>query len=111
MGIRTGYWFEAVCYRDSTDRCPELLYRTVLETPERAVRLVRMQIRTTHPFALSAAEVDRALAWADGGGRVQALAALHRGEAAGFSILLRDGRRPEWRILPVGCLTLAVLQR
>ncbi|MFD0270028.1 hypothetical protein ACFVGY_26225 [Streptomyces sp. NPDC127106] len=108
MGIHTGYWFEAVCYRDGGDRCPELLYRTVLETPERAIRLVRMQIRTTHPFALSPAEVDRALAWADGGGRVQALAALHRGEPAGFSIVLRDGRRPEWRVQPVRHLTLAV---
>ncbi|MFD7629493.1 hypothetical protein ACFV7Q_26280 [Streptomyces sp. NPDC059851] len=109
MAIRTGYWFEAVCHRDGDDRCPELLYRTMLETPERAIRLVRMQIRTTHPFDLSPAEVDRALAWADGGGRVQALAALHRGEPAGFSIVLRDGRRPEWRVLPVGRLTLTVL--
>ncbi|MEU2394360.1 hypothetical protein [Streptomyces sp. NPDC007369] len=105
-GIHTGYWFEAVCYRDSGDRSPELLYRTMLETPERAVRLVRMQIRTTHPFDLAPAEVDRALAWADGGGRVQALAALHRGERAGFSLVLYDGRRPEWRITPVCYLAL-----
>ncbi|MFJ9646837.1 hypothetical protein [Streptomyces sp. NPDC101206] len=111
VGIHTGYWFEAVCYRDGHDRLPELLYRTMLETPERAIRLVRMQIRTTHPFALSPAEVDRALAWADGGGRVQALAALHRGEPAGFSIVLRDGRRPEWRVLPVAHLTLTPAHR
>ncbi|MGW5342251.1 hypothetical protein [Streptomyces sp. HUAS TT3] len=110
-GIHTGYWFEAVCYRDGQDRLPELLYRTMLETPERAVRLVRTQIRTTHPFALSPAEVDRALAWADGGGRVQALAALHRGEPAGFGIALRDGRRPEWRVLPVAHLTLTPTHR
>ncbi len=108
--LRTGYWFEAVCYRDCYDDRPELLDRTMLDTPEEAVRLVRIQIRTTHPFALSPAEVDRALAWADGGGRIHALAALHRGEPAGFSIVLRSGLRPEWRVLPVEYLSLTVLR-
>lgn len=78
----------------------------MLDTPEHAVRLIRLQIRTTHPFAMSPTEVERALAWADGGGRIQALAALHRGEPAGFSIVLRDGLRPEWRVRPVEHLTL-----
>lgn len=104
--IRTGYWFEALCHKDAYDGPPELLYRVMLDTPEHAVRLIRLQIRTTHPFAMSPTEVERALAWADGGGRIQALAALHRGEPAGFSIVLRDGLRPEWRVRPVEHLTL-----
>ncbi|MCX5198593.1 hypothetical protein OOK31_32695 [Streptomyces sp. NBC_00249] len=108
MSIRTGYWFEALCYKDAYAGPPELLDRAMLDTPEEAVRLIRVQIRTTHPFALSPDEVARALAWADGGGRVQALAALHRGEPAGFSIVLRDGLRPEWRVRPVDHLTLTL---
>jgi hypothetical protein len=32
----------------------------MLGTPEEAVRLIRIQIRTTHPFAFSPAETDRA---------------------------------------------------
>ncbi|MEU3772300.1 hypothetical protein AB0F11_03605 [Streptomyces sp. NPDC032472] len=99
--IRTGYWFEAVCFKDAYTTAPELLDRVMLATPEEAVRLVRIQIRTTHPFALSPAEVERALAWAGGEGRVHALAALHRGEPAGFGIMLRSGLRAEWRVLPV----------
>ncbi|MEU8465923.1 hypothetical protein [Streptomyces sp. NPDC029003] len=104
--IRTGYWFEALCHADAYDRPPDLLYRVMLDTPEHAVRLIRLQIRTTHPFALTPDEVARALAWADGGGRIQALAALHRGEPAGFSIALRDGTRPEWRVRPVRTVVL-----
>ncbi|MFG2664459.1 DUF397 domain-containing protein [Streptomyces sp. NPDC048387] len=106
VSILTGYWFEALCYPDAYDEPPELLDRTMLDTPEAAIRLIRLQIRTAHPFALSPAEVDRALAWADGGGRIHALAALHRGETAGFSIVLRNGLRPEWRVRPVNYLSL-----
>ncbi|MCX5376722.1 hypothetical protein [Streptomyces sp. NBC_00091] len=106
VAILTGYWFEALCYPDAYDDPPELLDRTTLDTPEEAIRLIRVQIRTTHPFALSPTEVDRALAWADGGGRIHALAALHRGEPAGFSIVLRNGLRPEWRVRPVDYLAL-----
>ncbi|MCF3182592.1 hypothetical protein IPZ70_21980 [Streptomyces polychromogenes] len=106
VSIRTGYWFEALCYPDAYDAPPELLDRAMLDTPEEAIRLIRLQIRTARPFALSPTEVDRALAWADGGGRIQALAALHRGETAGFSIVLRDGLRPEWRVRPVDYLSL-----
>ncbi|MFE1787613.1 hypothetical protein ACFW7J_04255 [Streptomyces sp. NPDC059525] len=106
VSILSGYWLEALCYHDAYDAPPELLDRAMLDTPEEAIRLIRIQIRTAHPFALSPAEVDRALAWADGGGRIQALAALHRGETAGFSIVLRDGLRPEWRVRPVDYLSL-----
>ncbi|MFE3766264.1 hypothetical protein ACFXPI_31420 [Streptomyces sp. NPDC059104] len=109
--IRTGYWFEALSHRDAYDAPPELLYRVMLDTPERAIRLIGHQIRATHPFALTPAEVTRALAWADGGGRIEALAALHRGEPAGFSIILRDGTRPEWRVRPVRHLTLDAAHR
>ncbi|MFZ3498421.1 hypothetical protein ACODT5_35215 [Streptomyces sp. 5.8] len=111
VAICSGYWFEALCYADAYAQTPELLDRTMLDTPEEAVRLIRIQIRTTHPFALSSAEVDRALAWSDGGGRVPALAALHRGEVAGFSIVLRDGIRAEWRVRPVDYLSLTVTHR
>ncbi|MCJ1681505.1 hypothetical protein MTF65_29950 [Streptomyces sp. APSN-46.1] len=106
--IRSGYWFEALCYADAYAQPPELLDRVMLDTPEEAVRLIRVQIRTTHPFALSPTEVDRALAWSDGGGRIQALAALHRGEVAGFSIVLRNGIRTEWRVRPVDYLSLSI---
>ncbi|MEU3316576.1 DUF397 domain-containing protein [Streptomyces sp. NPDC006662] len=106
VSILTGYWFEALCYLDAYDEPPELLDRTMLDTPEAAIRLIRLQIRTAHPFALAPTEVDRALAWADGGGRIHALAALHRGETAGFSIVLRNGLRPEWRVRPVTYLSL-----
>ncbi|MEU3468130.1 DUF397 domain-containing protein [Streptomyces sp. NPDC006687] len=106
VSILTGYWFEALCYPDAYDEPPELLDRTMLDTPEAAIRLIRLQIRTAHPFALAPTEVDRALAWADGGGRIHALAALHRGETAGFSIVLRNGLRPEWRVRPVNYLSL-----
>ncbi|WP_371677293.1 hypothetical protein [Streptomyces sp. NBC_01276] len=109
--ILTGYWFEALCHRDAYDGPPELLYRVMLDAPADAVRLIRLQIRTTHPFALTPAEVERALAWADGDGRIQALAALHRGEPAGFSIVLRDGTRPEWRVRPVRHLSLTAPHR
>ncbi|MEW2414318.1 hypothetical protein AB0953_11430 [Streptomyces sp. NPDC046866] len=104
--IDTGYWFEAVCFKDAYTTAPELLDRVMLASPEEAVRLIRIQIRTTHPFALSPAEVERALAWAGGEGRVNALAALHRGEPAGFAIMLRSGLRAEWRVVPVRFLTL-----
>ncbi|MFF7080334.1 hypothetical protein [Streptomyces lavendulae] len=104
--IRTGYWFQALCHHDAYDAPPELLYRVMLDTPERAIRLIGHQIRAMHPFALNPDEVTRALAWADGGGRIEALAALHRGEPAGFSIVLRDGTRPEWRVRPVRHLAL-----
>ncbi|MFF4492434.1 DUF397 domain-containing protein [Streptomyces sp. NPDC001546] len=106
VSILTGYWFEALCYPDAYDEPPELLDRTMLDTPEAAIHLIRLQIRTAHPFALAPTEVDRALAWADGGGRIHALAALHRGETAGFSIVLRNGLRPEWRVRPVNYLSL-----
>ncbi|RST07392.1 hypothetical protein EF910_06860 [Streptomyces sp. WAC07149] len=106
VAIRTGYWFEALCYRDARDRPPELLDRAMLDTPEEAVRRIRLQIRTAHPFTLSPTEAHRALTWADGGGRIHALAALHRGETAGFSIVLRGGLRPEWRVRPVDYLSL-----
>ncbi|MFF1558854.1 hypothetical protein [Streptomyces sp. NPDC058279] len=108
VAIRTGYWFEALCYPDAYSTAPELLDRLMLDTPEEAVRLIRTQIRTTRPFALTPTEVDRALAWADGGGRLQALAALHRGEPAGFSIVLRSGLRPEWRVRPVDYLLMTL---
>ncbi|MFG2879486.1 hypothetical protein ACGFYU_31525 [Streptomyces sp. NPDC048337] len=111
VAIRTGYWFEALCYADAYAQTPELLDRVMLDTAEEAIRLIRVQIRTTHPFALSPTEVHRALAWSDGGGRVPALAALHRGEIAGFSIVLRDGLRAEWRVRPVDCLSLTVSHR
>ncbi|WP_327414613.1 hypothetical protein [Streptomyces sp. NBC_01233] len=96
---------------DAYDQTPELLDRVMLDTPEEAVRLVRIQIRTTQPFALSPAEVDRALAWSDSGGRIPTLTALHRGEVAGFSIVLRNGIRAEWRVRPVDYLSLTVAHR
>ncbi|MFJ3926186.1 hypothetical protein [Streptomyces sp. NPDC090022] len=105
--LRTGYWFEAVCYRDVYDDRPRLLHRAMLDTPEQAVRLVGSQIRAARPVPLTAAEIERALAWAAAGGRVAALAALHRGEPAGFSIVLRDGLRPEWRVVPVSYVDIA----
>lgn len=111
VAILTGYWLEALCYPDAYDQPPELLDRVMLDTPEEAVRLIRIQIRTTYLFALSPAETERALAWADGDGRVPALAALHRGEVAGFSIVLRDGLRAEWRVRPVDYLSLTPTRR
>ncbi|MCY0936113.1 hypothetical protein [Streptomyces sp. H34-S4] len=103
---RTGYWLETVSYRDAYDSSPELHGCAIANRPEDAIRLIRIQIQTGHPITLSPSEAERALAWACGGGRVQALAALHRGEGAGFSIVQRDGTRAEWRIRPVSRLRL-----
>ncbi|MEV7418997.1 hypothetical protein [Streptomyces sp. NPDC089919] len=104
---RPSYWLETVCFRDAYTVLPELLDRGVYAAPEEAVRAMRMQIRSGHPFGLSGAEAERALAWLGGAGRVQALAALHRGESAGFGVVRGDGLRAEWRVLPVHCLELA----
>ncbi|MER5813068.1 hypothetical protein ABT143_33625 [Streptomyces sp. NPDC002033] len=40
--LRTGYWFESLCHRDAYGGAPELLYRVMLDTPEHAVRLIRL---------------------------------------------------------------------
>ncbi|MFJ7271092.1 hypothetical protein ACIQV3_31370 [Streptomyces sp. NPDC099050] len=49
VAILTGFWFEALCYADAyAAQRPELLDRAMLDTPEEAVRLIRVQIRTTH---------------------------------------------------------------
>ncbi|MEV7618001.1 hypothetical protein [Streptomyces sp. NPDC089799] len=106
--VRTGYWCEAVRYRDTYDDRPELLDRIMLGTPEAAIRLIHTRIRTGHPFSLSPTDTDQALVLADRGSRIHALAALHRGEPAGFNLTLHDGLRIGWRVLPIRHLAVTM---
>ncbi|MEU9031597.1 hypothetical protein AB0D46_29575 [Streptomyces sp. NPDC048383] len=72
-----------------------------------AVRAIRVDIRDAHVFPMTHYETTRALERVDAGGRLQAVAALHRGETTGFTITLRDGTCAEWRLRPVVHIPLA----
>ncbi|MEV0410331.1 hypothetical protein AB0I68_05815 [Streptomyces sp. NPDC050448] len=78
----------------------------VVANPRAAVRALRVDIRGAHVFTLTRHEIARALEWVDGSGWLQAVSALYRGEATGFTIILRDGTCAEWRVRPVRFLSL-----
>ncbi|MFF4320289.1 hypothetical protein [Streptomyces sp. NPDC001568] len=73
----------------------------VVANPLAAVRAIRVDIRDSDVLTMTRDERIRALKHVDAGGRLQAVAALYRGEATGFTITLRDGTCAEWRLRPV----------
>ncbi|MFD3873759.1 hypothetical protein [Streptomyces sp. NPDC058623] len=79
----------------------------VVANPLAAVRAIRVDIRDAHVFPMTRDERIRALKHVDTGGRLQAVAALHRGETTGFTITLRDGTCAEWRLRLVRHMALA----
>ncbi|MFF8613943.1 hypothetical protein [Streptomyces sp. NPDC015350] len=104
--VEHGYRFEALRYGPATGFVPEPIDLRVLATPQEAVRAIRVQLRTNHLFGLTPRELIRAHHWADQGGWVQALGALHRGEPCGFTLVLRGGRHIEWHVRPLTYVSL-----
>lgn len=93
------FWWERVTYRSfDTDRVTETV-AYLLNNPAEAVRRIRVEVRTL-ASALPPWERERAFEWADFGGSVHALGALHRGQPCGFS-LSHDGNWIEWAVHPV----------
>lgn len=104
--VARGFRFEVLRYGPATGFVPEPVDLRVLVSPREAIRVIRVQLRASHVLGLTPHEAARALYWADQGGWVQALGALHRGEPCGFTLLLRKGRHIEWHVRPVLHLTL-----
>lgn len=104
--VERGFRFEVLRHSPATDFVPEPIDLRVLPGPREAIRIIRVQLRASHVLGLTPRETARALYWADQGGWVQALGALHRGEPCGFTLLLRKGRHIEWHVRPLLHLTL-----
>lgn len=104
--VQRGFRFEVLRYGPATGFVPEPVDLRVLPGPREAIRVIRVQLRASHVLGLTPREAARALYWADQGGWVQALGALHRGEPCGFTLLLRKGRHIEWHVRPLPHLTL-----
>ncbi|WP_371630237.1 hypothetical protein OG892_23810 [Streptomyces sp. NBC_00341] len=104
--VERGFRFEVLRYSPATNFVPEPVDLRVLPGPREAIRVIRVQLRASHVLGLNPREAARALYWADQGGWVQALGALHRGEPCGFTLLLREGRHIEWHVRPLLHLTL-----
>ncbi|MEU9458560.1 hypothetical protein [Streptomyces sp. NPDC048312] len=104
--VERGYRFEALRYGPATGFVPEPVVLRIMATPQEAVRAIRVQLRANHLFGLTPRELIRAHHWADRGGWVQALGALHRGEPCGFTLLLRGGRHIEWHVRPLTYVSL-----
>ncbi|WP_329386703.1 hypothetical protein [Streptomyces sp. NBC_01716] len=94
------YWYEHVTYRSLTAAGSdvETIERRSARTPAEAIRQIRQSVRAL-TTTLPPNERKRALSWAEGGGCVGAVAALHRGEPCGFS-LSRRGAWVEWTVHP-----------
>lgn len=109
--VEHGYRFAALRYGPATGFVPEPIVLRITDTPQEAIRAVRIQLRANHLFGLTPRELTRALHWSDQGGWVQALAALHRGEPCGFTLMLRGGRHIEWRVRPLTYVSLGAHPR
>ncbi|WP_329145348.1 hypothetical protein OG275_13610 [Streptomyces niveus] len=94
------YWCERVTYRSlgAAGSDIEKVERHSASTPAEAIRQIRSSVRTL-ASTLPPNERRRALSWAEGGGCVGAVAALHRGEPCGFSLSDR-GSWVEWTVHP-----------
>ncbi|WP_411079953.1 hypothetical protein [Streptomyces sp. cmx-18-6] len=103
-----GFRFEVLRYGPATGFVPEPVDLRVLPNPRDAIRVIRVQLRASHVLGLAPREAGRALYWAEQGGWVQALGALHRGEPCGFTLMLRKGRHIEWSVRPLTYLALSV---
>ncbi|MFE2291100.1 hypothetical protein [Streptomyces sp. NPDC059452] len=103
-----GFRFEVLRYGPANGFVPEPVDLRLLANPRDAIRILRVQLRSSHVLGLTPHEAGRALYWADQGGWVQALGALHRGESCGFTLMLRKGRHIEWTVRPLTYLALGV---
>ncbi|MEU9745669.1 hypothetical protein [Streptomyces niveus] len=94
------YWCEYVTYRslNATSSGIETIERHSAGTPAEAIRQIRVSVRAL-TSTLPPKERTRALSWAEGGGCVGAIAALHRGEPCGFSLSRHDAWL-EWTVHP-----------
>ncbi|CAM5610129.1 hypothetical protein SCALM49S_08412 [Streptomyces californicus] len=95
-----GFRFEVLRYGPADGFVPEPVDLRVLATPRDAIRVLRVQLRSSHVLGLTPHEAGRALHFSEQGGWVSALGALHRGEACGFTLMLRKGRHIEWHVRP-----------
>ncbi|WP_405715132.1 MULTISPECIES: hypothetical protein [unclassified Streptomyces] len=92
------FWCERVTYRTmEADEIAEVSRHMALD-PAEAIRFIRLNVRTL-ATELAPLERHRALSWADGGGCVGAIGALHRGEPCGLSLSHR-GTWIEWTVRP-----------
>ncbi|MFE7538006.1 hypothetical protein ACFU67_27470 [Streptomyces rhizosphaericola] len=105
--VQRGFRFEVLRYGPANGFVPEPVDLRLLAEPRDAIRVLRVQLRSSHVLGLTSYEAGRALYWADQGGWVQALGALHRGESCGFTLMLRKGRHMEWHVRPLAYLTLS----
>lgn len=105
--IQRGFRFEVLRYGPANGFVPEPVDLRLLANPRDAIRILRVQLRSSHVLGLTPSEAGRALYWAEQGGWVQALGALHRGEGCGFTLMLRKGRHIEWTVRPLTYLTLS----
>lgn len=96
----TRYWWERVTYRSLTATGLDIkkVERRSVDTPAEAIRQIRASVDAL-TATLPPKERTRALSWADGGGWVGAIGALHRGEPCGFSLSNR-GAWVEWTVQP-----------
>ncbi|MFC8076584.1 hypothetical protein ACFUN8_13720 [Streptomyces sp. NPDC057307] len=94
------YWYEHVTYRSLTAAGSDIdkIEHHSARTPAEAIRQIRLSVRALTP-TLPPEERKRALSWAQGGGCVGAVAALHRGEPCGFSLSGRSAWL-EWTVHP-----------
>lgn len=102
----TGLRFEVLRYGPANGFVPEAVDLRILPAPHDAVRIIRSQLRAGHFLGLAPHEAAKARAWADHGGWIEALGALHRGEPCGFVLRLRKGRHLEWCVRPMTYLSL-----
>ncbi|MGY3682091.1 hypothetical protein [Streptomyces sp. TE33382] len=105
--VERGFRLEVLRYGPTTGFVPEPVDLRIASGPREAIRVIRVQLRASHALELAPHEATRALHWADQGGWVQALGALHRGEPCGFVLRLSKGRHIEWTVRPLRYLTLA----
>ncbi|WP_330175368.1 hypothetical protein OG875_18680 [Streptomyces sp. NBC_01498] len=99
-GVEVRYWYEHVTHHPLTAGGPDVekAEHHTADTPAEAIRLIRKAVHAL-AAALPPKERKRALSWAEGGGCVRAIAALHRGETCGFSLGNR-GAWLEWTVRP-----------
>lgn len=108
--VRTGVEIERVRYNPRGGPVEVRSPVQVVTNPRAAIRALRIDIRGAHVFTLTRHEIARALERVGGSGWMQAAAALYRGEATGFTIILRDGTCAEWRVRPVRFFSLTSTQ-
>ncbi|WP_330175029.1 hypothetical protein OG875_16750 [Streptomyces sp. NBC_01498] len=92
------FWLERTVYESLDADSRSRVSRRSVADPAEAIRAIRVDVRALAD-ELGPAERERALRWTGFGGSLGAVAALHRGEACGFS-LSGEGRWWEWTVQP-----------